>query len=104
MTEEVTDLRALISDRQSKTVNFMTKKLRINKLTLTECTDVQKQAQTIDAEDPSKAFDLLKHIVRIGVPMAADFTDDDFGHFPMDDLNKLSDEVLKYAGMDPNRK
>jgi len=104
MADEVQDLRALISIRQSKTVNFMGEKLRINKLTLTECTDVQTEAQKIDAERPEQAFELLKKIVRTGVPIAKDFTDDDFGMFPMDDLNKLSDEVLKYGGMDPNRK
>jgi len=104
MTEEVTDLRSLVAERQSKLIPFMKKQLRINKLTLTECTDIQAEASKIDAENPQQSFELLKRIVRTGVPIAAEFTDDDFGVFPMDDLNKLSDEVLKYGGMDPNRK
>ena len=99
-----TDLRALVNNRSTKVVTFMGARIEINKLTLAECTEIQKVAKDIDAENPDKAFDLLKHIIRVGVPAAMDFTDEDFESFPMDDLNKLSDNVLSYAGMDPNRK
>jgi len=102
--EPITDLRSLINQRQSKNVKFMNNLVQINKLTLAECTEIQKVAKEIDVENPDKAFDLLKHILRVGVPAATDFQDDEFESFPMEDLNSLSDEVLKYAGMDPNRK
>ena len=97
----VTNLRELINKRQTRTVNFMGAKIEINKLTLAECTEVQAMAQKVSPENPEAGLDLIREIVRIGVPAAGDFTDEDFTNFPMDDLTKLSDEVLKYAGMDP---
>lgn len=100
----VTNLRELINNRTTKLVPFLGKRIDINKLTLAECTEIQKMAREVDAEDPEKGFNLLRHVIRVGVPAASDFTDEDFENFPMDDLSKLSDEVLKYAGMDPKSK
>lgn len=100
----VQDLRALINERQTKPVRFMGKQVLINKLTLAECQEIQRLAQNVTAEDPEKGFELLKHVIRVGVPAAGDFNDDDFANFPMDDLNKLSDEVMRYGGMDPKGK
>jgi len=97
----VTDLRALINKRSTKPVPFLGARIEINKLTLAECTEIQKLARDIDADNPEKGFELLMHVIRVGVPTAADFTEEDFQNFPMSDLNSLSDEVLKYAGMDP---
>ena len=101
--EPVSDLRQLINNRQTKTVNFMREKIVINRLTLAECTEIQRLARELETENPDKAFDLLKHVIRVGVPAADDFNDEDFENFPMADLNSLSDEVLRYAGMDPNK-
>ena len=97
----VTNLRELINKRQLKQVNFMGSKIEVNKLTLAECTEIQTFAQKVNAENPEAGLELIREIVRVGVPAASDFTDEDFSAFPMDDLTKLSDEVLKYAGMDP---
>jgi hypothetical protein len=97
----VTNLRELINRRQTKVVPFAGTRIEINKLTLAECTEIQKQAKDLTPENPEKGFELLQNVIRMGVPSAADFTDDDFQNFPMDDLNKLSDAVLAYAGMDP---
>jgi len=100
----VNNLRELINVRTTKTVPFMGKKIVINKLTLAECTEIQRLARDTDADNPEAGFALLRHVVTVGVPAASDFSEEDFQQFPMDDLNKLSDEVLKYAGMDPNSK
>jgi len=100
----ITNLRELINVRTTKTVPFLGQKIEINKLTLAECTEIQKLASEITPETPEKGFELLRHVITVGVPAASDFNEDDFNNFPMDDLNKLSDEVLKYAGMDPNSK
>lgn len=100
----ITNLRELINKRTTKTVNFMGAKIEVNKLTLAECTEIQRIARDVNVNDPEKGFELLRHVITVGVPAAADFSEEDFANFPMDDLNKLSDEVLKYAGMDPNAK
>jgi len=100
----ITNLRELINKRTTKTVPFLGAKIEINKLTLAECQEIQRLASETNAEDPTKGFELLRHVITVGVPAAADFNEDDFANFPMDDLNKLSDEVLKYAGMDPKGK
>ena len=95
----VTDLRELSASRSSKKVRFLDRMIEVNKLTLAECMEIQKTARDLNEENPEKGFDLLKQTIRLGVPAAADFTDDDFEKFPMDDLNTLSSEVLKLAGM-----
>lgn len=99
----VTDLRTLSSERIVKRIKFMNHHVEIIKLTLSEATEIQKAARALDPKNDGEAFDILKLIIKMGVPAAADFEDVDFDNFPMDDLNKLSEEVLKYAGMDPNK-
>jgi len=66
--------------------------------------EIQKSAMEVKEDNPQAGFELLKKVILLGVPAAADFEDVDFENFPMDDLNRLSNDVLKYAGMDPNAK
>lgn len=100
----VTDLLTLVENRIKKQVNFMQAKVEVLKLTLGETMEVQKWATEAAGEDPEMAFKMIRDVLRLGVPGMAEFTDDDFNKFPMFDLNDLADEVLKYGGMDPNRK
>lgn len=99
----ITDLRSLTSQRVVKQVNFMGKKIEVNKLTLAECMEVQKLAKNVNEDNPEAGFGLLREVIRMGVPAAADFTDEDFESFPMEELNNLSNDVLKYAGMTPGK-
>jgi hypothetical protein len=95
----VTDLRELAASRSTKRVKFLDRMIEVNKLTLAECMEIQKIARELTEDNPEKGFDLLKQTIKLGVPAAANFTDEDFEAFPMDDLNTLSNEVLKLAGM-----
>lgn len=100
----VTDLMTLVEHRITKNIPFMNAKIEIIKLTLAETMEIQKMAQDAAGEDPDMAFKMIRDIIRMGAPAAKDFEDEQFNNFPMEDLNKLADEILKYGGMDPNKK
>jgi hypothetical protein len=98
-TNLITNLKDMIGVNSTKRVKFMDKMIEVKKLTLAECMEIQTTAKGITEDTPEKGFDLLKQTIRMGVPAAAEFSDDDFSQFAMDDLQNLSNEVLRYAGM-----
>lgn len=100
--EETKSLRDLLETRQTKRVKCMGQYVVINKLTLAECTQIQEEAKQVKDGDEESGIELLRFIVKIGCPDASDFTNEDFDKFPMEDLNELSNQILKHAGMDPN--
>jgi hypothetical protein len=102
-TNIVTDLKELSRSKSIRTVNFLGKKVEVRKLTLAECMDIQRMAKDTDENNPDQGFQLIRHTIKLGVPAAADFDDSDFEDFPFDDLNNLSTEVLKMAGMQPGK-
>ena len=44
-------------------------------------------------------FDLLKKVIRLSVEGASDLSDQDFDTFPMDELSKLSNEIMRFSGI-----
>jgi hypothetical protein len=92
-------LKNLIGKRLSKTVKFMNEDVKITKLSVAEVLEIQEAAKSLDPNDPG--FSILQKVVSLAVEGAGDLTEDDFRAFPMDELTKLSNEVMKFSGMNP---
>ncbi len=44
-------------------------------------------------------FDLIKHVIQVAVPDAKELSEEDFNTFPMDELSKLSNEIMAFSGL-----
>jgi hypothetical protein len=81
----------------SKKVKFMGADVIVSKLTVQEVLDIQAIAKDVKEDDAG--FDLLKKILSCAVEGADELTDDDFSKFPMDELSNLSNEIMRFSGV-----
>lgn len=89
----------------SKKISFMGGQLSIRKLTLGQVNEIREIAQSAkDEENEAAGLEVLKFVVRTGAEGGEELTDEDFASMPMDELSKLSNEIMKFSGMDPDGK
>ena len=97
------DIKQLVGKKLTQEVKFMGEKVTIKKLTLAEVQEMQdlakKAAGSENTEDDGASFNVLRLIVRASVEGASDLTDDDFGQFPIDELSRLSNDIMKFSGI-----
>jgi hypothetical protein len=91
-------IKELAKKSITKKVPFMGEKVSIKKLSVSEVMEIQDLAKDI-GEDESKGFEILKHVIVVATEGAEDLSDQDFDSFPMEELSKLSDEIMKFSGM-----
>ena len=94
--------QALVSKRITRKEQFMGAQIEISKLTAQEV----KELQEFIASDAAKEDELsiIRHVIRASVADAADISDKDFGSFPLDELSKLTEAILKFSGLDQGAK
>jgi hypothetical protein len=91
-------IRGLIGRKMTKKVKFMGEDITISKLSVAEVMQVQEQAKQLETSD-NGGFDILKTVIRAAVEGGSDLADEDFQNFPVDELSKLSNEVMKFSGI-----
>lgn len=91
-------IKSLVGKKMTKKVKFMGEEVEISKLSVAEVMDIQSKAQGLK-EDDAEGFNVLKAVIRSAVADASDLSDEDFASFPMDELSKLSDEIMKFSGL-----
>ena len=91
-------IKSLVGRRMSKEFSFMGEKVKVSKLSVAEVMEIQERAKDLK-EDSAEGFEILKHVIRSAVEDAKDLTDEDFSTFPMDELSKLSNEIMKFSGL-----
>ena len=91
-------IRGLIGRKMTKTVKFMGEDVKISKLSVAEVMTVQEQAKSLETSDTG-GFDILRTVIRASVEGASELSDEDFQNFPVDELSKLSNEVMKFSGI-----
>ena len=94
----MSSIKEMIGRKMEKSVKFMGQDVKISKLSVAEVTEIQEQAQNITT-DTADGFKVLKLVIRSGVEGGEDLTDEDFKNFPLDELSKLSGEILKFSGI-----
>lgn len=98
MSNEITSLKDLLVKPITQKVDFMGSKVEIRKLTVKEVQDIQSSAKDME-KDENQGFGVLMKVVRVGCPMAVTLTDEDFSGFPLDELSKLSNAIMKHSGI-----
>ena len=91
-------IMGLVGRKMTKEVKFMGENIKISKLSVAEVMDIQAKAKVMD-ESESAGFDILKTVIKSAVDGATDLNDEDFEKFPMDELSKLSNEIMKFSGI-----
>ena len=65
-----------------------------------EIQNMAKTAEEAGTEQDSLA--VLRHVISKAVEGGDLLEESDFQHFPMDELSKLSTEILKFSGIGPD--
>lgn len=92
------DIKTLAGKRISKQIKFMGEDIKIHKLSVGEVLKIQEQAKGIE-QNEREGFNVLKTVIKSSVEGADDLTDEDFSNLPMDELSKLSNEIMKFSGI-----
>jgi len=91
-------MKGLVGRKMTKTVKFMSEDIKIAKLSVAEVMNIQEKAKGIE-KDEAEGFNILKTVIRASVEEARDLADEDFNNFPLDELSKLSNEIMKFSGI-----
>jgi hypothetical protein len=91
-------IKSLVGKKMTKTVKFIGEDVKISKLNVAEVMQIQEKAKLLES-DQTTGLDLLKKVIKLSVEGASDLTDQDFDSFPMDELSKLSNEIMKFSGI-----
>jgi hypothetical protein len=95
-------IKGLVGRRVSKKFRFMDQDVKINKLTVSEVMQIQDMAKEAEKNE-NEGFNILKMVIRLSVEDASDLSDGDFDTFPLDELTKLSSEIMKFSGINPEQ-
>jgi hypothetical protein len=91
-------IKALVGRKMTKTVKFMGDDVKIFKLSVQQVLAIQEKAKEIETNDAA-GLEVLKLVISAGVEGGGELTDEDFQDFSMDELSKLSAEVMKFSGI-----
>jgi hypothetical protein len=91
-------IKNLIGRKMSREVKFMGENVTISKLSVSEVMEIQEKARKLEQEE-SAGLDVLMTVIRSSVEGADELTDQDFESMPMDELAKLSGEIMKFSGI-----
>ena len=92
-------IKGMVGKRMSKKVKFMSEDVEIYKLSVAEVLQIQQQIKDDAAASETDSFNTLHMVIRLGVADAAELSSEDFNAFPMDELSRLSNEVMKFSGV-----
>lgn len=95
---KVAGIRALVGKRVQKQFRFMGEDVTIYKLSVAQVMEIQASAKSAEGKE-DEGFEVLKTILRTGVEGGNELTDSDFDGFPLEELSKLSAEVMKFSGI-----
>lgn len=91
-------IKSLVGKKMSRKVKFMGEDVTISKLTVSEVLEIQEHAKGLTDND-AEGFNILKKVIAMAVEGGEDLKDEDFNAFPMDELSKLSAEIMKFSGV-----
>jgi hypothetical protein len=89
-------IKTLAHKPVTKKVKFMGADVDIHKLSIAQVLEVQSLAKEATEED---TFSVMNKVLCLGIPDFNELTVDEFQSFPLEDLTKLSEEVMKFAGL-----
>ncbi len=96
--KKMAGIRNLIGKKLTKITRFMGEDITIFKLSVSQVMEIQAAAKAAEGKE-EEGFNVMKTIIRSGVEGGAELADEDFDGFALDELSKLSGEVMKFSGI-----
>jgi hypothetical protein len=84
----------------SQKVKFMDDTIEISKLTVSQVMKIQEAASALgEGSTEADNTKVLFIVIQSGALELAELTEDEMGEFPMEELSRLSNEIMKYSGV-----
>ena len=91
-------MKNLVGKKLNKTTKFVGEEITITKLPLARVFDIQEKAKAAGADEKAQ-MEIMLFTFQSAVTGAGDLTLEDMYSFPLDDLQKLSEEILEFSGL-----
>ena len=85
--------------KQPRKLKFMGEDVTIFKLTISQVKQIQAFSKDAESSVDYGNLAVLVEVIKLGCPELADCTLEFFDEFPLDDLNNLSAEIMKFSGL-----
>jgi len=97
-SKKMTGIKSLVGRKMTKKVKFMDTDVMVSKLSVAEVMEIQDQAKDLK-DNEKEGFGVLKKIIKTSVEGGDQLSDEDFDNFPLDELSKLSNEIMFFSGI-----
>ncbi len=87
------------STKSGKKIKFLGEEVEIFKLSVGQVIAVQKLVKDNEAKEDTDGLSVLMFVIKEGCPEFKDYSDDEIQGLPMDELSKLSSEIMKHSGL-----
>jgi hypothetical protein len=94
-----TGFAGLVGKSMSKNVTFCGETVTIRKLNVRQVKIVQALAKDLEEDSEDGGFEILRQIISMAVEGADTVSAEDFEEFPMEELSKLSNEIMRFSGI-----
>ena len=91
-------MKNLVGKKLNKTTKFVGEEITITKLPLARVFDIQEKAKAAGADEKAQ-MEIMLFTFQSAVTGAGELTLEDMYSFPLDDLQKLSEEILEFSGL-----
>lgn len=89
-------MKHLVGKKLTKKIKFLNDEVTIKKLSITEVMELQEAYNSAEG----KETEILLKVIRLAVEGASELSDQEIESFPLDELATLSNEIIKFSGMD----
>ncbi len=91
-------MKHLVGKTMSKKVKFLGEEVTIKKLTVAQVLQIQELTKTT-TEDKDNSMEVLSFVITNAVDGAEDLGQSEIEQFPLEELSKLSSDILEYSGL-----
>ena len=91
-------MKKFVGKTMTKETNFMNEKVKIKKLSVSQVMEIQELSKNVEASEEA-SMKMLKFVIGCSVEDASELSDEEFRNFPIDELSKLSNDILTFSGL-----
>jgi len=93
-------MKHLVGKTITEKIPFMGEEVEVKKLSVGEVLKIQRLTKEYNKKKGEDAsLSLLRDVIKMSVIGASELTDADFNTFPLEELNKVSNAILKFSGV-----
>lgn len=90
-------MKHLIGKKMTKKVKFLGEEVVVKKLTVAQVMAIQELTQAAGEKDNS--MEILSFVITNAVEGAEELSSSDIEQFPLEELSRLSSDILEFSGL-----